>query len=626
MSGLSLGGLISGMNTEDLIQKILYAEGATRRSESMNKIRLEAKQKAWNDIRSSLSTLRSKVDAIRYKGIYNERKVSSTDESVATASAGSGATVTTYNLAVSQLAQMHVVAAEPATQQTSANNALGVAGTILVKGKEIALTAADTLNSIKDKINGTADIGVTADVVQVNDGVNNYYRLVLTSKKSGTAEAITVADKAGSEGTAEALGLKNADGSWKKELAAAKDAQFTLNGVDYVRSTNVVSDIVSGLTLTLKKQGPAGSSATTTLTVSHDTDKFADAVQAWVDALNASQDLLKEKSKYDDSSKTGAVLNGDSMVRSLQTSLRKTLSMVVPGLPSTMNRLSHVGVSTGAWGSADYGRVILDKEKLKEQLAADPDGVAKLFGALRNNVARETGVIVSASPTAANDPLASPPRYYSLDDITNGVTDGSRFGSAGGGWQSADVPSVATPVTVTIQFNGTKTIDQIYVGTPNTTEYPASTKGLKDFTLEYSTDGTNWTTIQTVTNNTTGSAYYDFKPVKAKFVRLSVTATHANNPVRIVEMQAHEVNSGSAADQYRALKSALDSDTGTIDVRDDSYEKQLKATNDRIDKMDQRLEMREKLLREKFARMEAALARLRGQGNAFAMQMLSMGN
>lgn len=617
MSSLSLSGLISGTNTEDMIRKIMAVERERITTKQIQQNQLGAKQKAWGDVRSALSTLQSKLDTLRYPFIYQSRQVTMTNESVATMTADAGAALTTHTLSVAALAQTHVLSHSDGKAQGNANDPLGVAGRIKVGTgtdlKEIDLAETDSLNSLADKIND-AKAGLSAAVVKVQINGEDKYRLVLTAAKSGVINSV-VMEEAEEDGTVlQALGFKDENG-WLKQLSNAKDAKFTLDGIEYTRASNVVDDAVPGLTITLKKQG---NDATTQAAVSLNSGKVLESVKGWLDAVNSAQALLKKLGEYNSETKSAGVLNGDSLVRNLQSAIRKSISNVVAGLPSDMNQMYHVGITTGAFGTADYGKVVIDEAKFKKALEKDADAVARLFGAQRNNVAlasNQAGITLLDGSSSAG-----------LLDVINGVTDNDRFGFPGGGWQSAAAPTVEAPQGFIINLNGKKMIDQISLFQFSSDDQPSTTHGLRNFKIQYWDDATaTWKNVKEIENFKGGSsATYDFDSVTTTKVRLEVTATYGDNPLRIREFSVNEMNNGAAIDMFRYVRSTLASDTGAVDTRDSTLKKQAQRVRDDIGKIEQQLMEREDRLRKQFARMEAAMAKLRSQGLAFGSQLAGM--
>src|SRR5690606_35927819 len=105
--------------------------------------------------------------------------------------------------------------------------------------KEITVDAEDTLQSLVQKINNTEEISVTASAIQVG---TDEFKLTLTSKETGVANQINIeGDLAGT------LAFT--------ETQAAQDAELKINGLTVTRSSNIIKDVIQGVTLELKKAG-----------------------------------------------------------------------------------------------------------------------------------------------------------------------------------------------------------------------------------------------------------------------------------------------------------------------------------------------------------------------------------
>jgi len=581
------------MNTDDLITKLTALEQKRIDSVKAQKDKLQAKRDAWGKVQDALSDLRLKLDSLRFQGPYYARTATVSDSTVADATAGSSTPMIPHTLEVLTLAQTHITNSQ---LFNSANSPLlsggATSATLNIQvgagaAIPISVGANDTLYSLRDAINKNAGSVVTAEVVSVNTTGTPQYKLVLTSKTQGTAGKITLTDD-GSSGLLATLSMS--------DLTPAQDATFKVDGSAVItRSTNVITDVIPGVTFTLKKANPG---TPVTITIGQDTDAVVKAIQDWASSMNNALSLLKDLTKYDKTGVNTGVLNGDSLARSLQTTLRSSLSTLVSVQPGDPASLAEVGITTGQYGTADFGKVLVNADKLKAQLLSNPDGVARLFGVLRTNVALSGSVTVSSTASGT----------YSPQDIINGDSDPSRFGSQGGGWQSANVPSAGSPESVQIDLAQTETIDQIrlYMPDANTT--------LQNFTVSYLDINNNWQTLQTVTNNTAMFKQLDFNPVQAKAIKLDVTATLGNSPAKLSELEVNRYTSGLVANQYSFVNQSLRSSDGYITTVEDNLDKQSKALDDKIAQLTDTMNAHADKLRAQFVAMEQNIANLRAQG------------
>ena len=61
----------------------------------------------------------------------------------------------------------------------------------------------------------------------------------------------------------------------------------------------------------------------------------------------------------------------------------------------------------------------------------------------------------------------------------------------------------------------------------------------KDFNIEVSVDGNNWTKVVDVTGNTSNVTIHEISPVSARYVKLNITNTGIDNIARIYEFQVY---------------------------------------------------------------------------------------
>jgi flagellar hook-associated protein 2 len=234
------------------------------------------------------------------------------------------------------------------------------AGTLSINGSDIAYdTTTDSLSALVTRINSST-AGVVASLDRGND------RLLLTSRAGGAAP-ISISDT-GSLATA----LNLAPGTTNAQ-ALGTQAQVTVDGRTYLSDTNKVTDAISGVTLTLYAEGSS------TLTVSPDSTAVAQAVTGLISSYNSLADSLDSLTQ-NDPKLTRGTLAGESSVRDLALSLRRTLTGMT-GLTGAYRALSDIGVTTGAAGAAlgTTARLQLNESKLAAALEASPTAVADLL-------------------------------------------------------------------------------------------------------------------------------------------------------------------------------------------------------------------------------------------------------
>lgn len=375
VSSSSYMGQYTGI-TSDTIDQLLQSD-ELRKTVIQNKIdKINTKSQAWTDISTRLSNLTSKLDVLQDEATYQTKKVTSSDDTIATISGTSDSMEGSYDLVVKQLATASkitggVVSKADGTTKISTKDALGYSGKLTITngatdGSDTALTveidvkATDSLKDIANAINnakdpsdstGTKGAGLKATIV------NN--QLVVSSEEMGDRTLTIGGD------------LKDSLGFANSQTTRGQSSKFTLDGIEMERNSNTPTDVVDGVTFNFKK---ADASKPITLSLTNDTDKELSAVKDFVSQYNSVMSFLSEKMDVGDPSKsdnTTGALAGDSTLISLQSKLQSTV----------LGGKSVNGVSASTLGlSVDRnGTLSLDETKFKAQLAKDPNSVKDFF-------------------------------------------------------------------------------------------------------------------------------------------------------------------------------------------------------------------------------------------------------
>lgn len=352
-------GLVSNIDYQSLISQLVGIRRQSITQLTTEKTGFEKSLSAFGTLSSRIDDLKTAADALRTEAGFRVFTTNITDTNMIGASTSSTATTGSYSIIVNNTAKAHKIASTGVAAATDAvASATGLFSFQVGTGavQTVAVDSTTTLKSLKDSINALNG-GVTASLV--NDGSpGTPYRLLLSSNTTGTANAVTITQN-------------DTTLTFPTTLQAATDASFSVDGITYTRSSNSVSDVIDGVTLDLKAEDPA---KTVTLTVNRDTESIAKKLTALVDKYNAVVSYIKSNNRYDSNIKVGGPFFGDSVARSIQQDLRRIMGSAASGLPDTMNRLLHVGIT-----SDKEGVFSVDKTKLNAALASDFTGAVNLF-------------------------------------------------------------------------------------------------------------------------------------------------------------------------------------------------------------------------------------------------------
>lgn len=356
----TVSGLSSGIQTDDLIEKLMQVERRPILNYQAQQDQLRARQSAFQAANTRLGAVRDAADALSRVSLFNSRAATISDSTVATVTASTSATPGEYQVSVESIARSHQMLSQSFADTDTTRLGTGTL-TFTAGNKTLSVnvdSSNNTLAGLRDAIN-RSNGSVRASIVQDGDAS---YRLMVASKETGTANAITLGGSL-SGGTAPTL----------TDLQVATDAQVKLgsgaSALTVTRSSNVVQDLIPGVTMSLLKAAPG---ETLTVSVRQDNEQVKQAVQKLVDQFNNAVSYLNDQFKFDPDSKKGGVLLGDATLRGVQDDLMGLFSSSVAGVEN--GSLAEVGLTMGGDGKLSF-----DVAAFEERLNADPAYVSSLF-------------------------------------------------------------------------------------------------------------------------------------------------------------------------------------------------------------------------------------------------------
>ena len=401
-------GAGAGFDTKKIVEALVNAERAPTEARINAKIaENEAKISGLGQAVSILNVVQEAAQRLNDAKDFKTFAVSNSQTSAFTASSTTSARAGSNNITVSQIAKEQRSVSNAFASETDTFSADPVTLSLTVgtgTATEISLSTS-SLQGAVTAIND-ADLGVTAEIIDTGVA-GDRYRIQLI----------------GETGAEKSFSLTSSNDAISfSSVQTATDAQLNVNGVDFTRSTNVIDDVLTGVSLTLSTV----TDGTANLSISQDNNEARANIVDFVTIYNEAQRQLKELSN---SSVDGA-LAGDSIFRSMTSSLRSIVLGSSSSATSSISNLSDMGISVSRSGELEvnddkldnvlannYADVVQMFSANTDDQAASSDAVAGLagdIGKLISNATDSDSYLVSQQDSLAN---ANSTREEELSDL-----------------------------------------------------------------------------------------------------------------------------------------------------------------------------------------------------------------
>jgi flagellar hook-associated protein 2 len=199
-TGITFGGLTSGIDTESIISRLAQLEAIPIRRLQVQQAQISQRQAIMGQLRARVSAVNTAISGLNTQSAFNSISANSSKPEVATVSAGVSGATGTYNLAVTRLATAHRITS---AAQASPGSSLNLTGTVVMNGKAFQVVATDSLSTLAEKINNL-NVGISANVL---DGGAGQAFLSLSARDTGAAGRIQMGSLSGN--VLSGLGLTN---------------------------------------------------------------------------------------------------------------------------------------------------------------------------------------------------------------------------------------------------------------------------------------------------------------------------------------------------------------------------------------------------------------------------------
>jgi flagellar hook-associated protein 2 len=288
---------------------------------------LQSEASAITTIQGGFTSLQSSLQQLQSAVASGSLAASSSDNTIAQATLGTGAQAGTYTINVSSLGSYtntlsqagSPAVTDPSTQNISSSGSY----TLTINGTQTTITpTTNSLDGLVSAINSTAGSSVQASIVNLGSSSSPDYRLSLQSNELGPDD----------------IQLNDGSNDLLSAISTGSLAVYEVDGVQNpISSTSRTITLAPGLTVNLTGQS-ADSTSQTTIAVSSNTSGIQSALSSFVNAFNSIVDSLNQNV-----GQSGGALQGNNLVYQLTNALQ-SLGNYSSG-SGDLNSLASIGIT-----------------------------------------------------------------------------------------------------------------------------------------------------------------------------------------------------------------------------------------------------------------------------------------
>lgn len=377
-----------------LVNRFMEIERAPVKKMESTREDISKRITSLTNLKTKLKTLYDRVKSFTEVGAAKKlgaKSAESSNSTIFTAQADSTATLGVNTIFVSQIAKNDTVVSDRIT--SSGTDIAGSGGTVsfsITVGAESAITISvevdatetnsEVLTKVKDAIN-SSEASVSANVIS---DTSTTKRLTIVSDETGSSNAIELKDLNGGRFLKD-IGMVNGYGTRKsaggtyggyiESDISNLNAIFTLNGIQIESNSNEITDVLTGVTLTLKK-AQSEDDQPETLVITQDEETVKEQIQAFIKDYNDVIKYLNENTSVNPTTYKRGIFAGDFTIRQLKIDLRTivsgNVSTVESGNPAN---LTEIGISIDRSGLLS----LEDEDEFSEALEEGASAITDLF-------------------------------------------------------------------------------------------------------------------------------------------------------------------------------------------------------------------------------------------------------
>ncbi len=420
---LAVAGVASGVNWQTIVQELAQAEAAPETEWENQQNTLNTQNSAFTTISNDLNTLQTDIQNLQNSSLYQSASVQSSNSSIATGTAATGAALGNYTIDNSQLATAAQL--NGASQVNGTNLSLPIssngnlssvtvgtagfstpitAGTITVGGDQVTVSATESLQDLFNSIATATNNKVTASYNSSTDKI--------TLASSDNSEVVL--------------------GSAADTSNFLQVAQLHNNGTDSVTSSSALGHVQLGVTMTNSDLSTAVTNGTTNGTPN---SEGSFAINGVTINYNANSDSIQDVLNKINSSNAGVTASYDSINGRFTLTNNTTGDVGISAQDVNGNFLTATGLASG---TLQHGKNLLytlnggSQQLVSESNTISPSSssiaglsvTALQTGTVTMNVTTDTSSLASAIQQFVTD-YNSVQSYISAQEVVTTSSSGA---------------------------------------------------------------------------------------------------------------------------------------------------------------------------------------------------------
>lgn len=391
--GIAFGSINSGL-PKDIVQQIVEAEKIPIQQMEARKGKINDKKALVGQLTTLVENLRGEILKNKSARSLRELAINTGDnKSIAVNADKNIADPGKYQLEVLSLAQKSSAISNGVEDKDKTYVGVGYIKAVLPNGetKEIYVDEKSaTLSGIAKLINGDAELGMKATVVNDGKDEDAPWRLMISMSETGD------------DNKAEFPYLYLVDGEVDLYLdneRPAQDAKIKLDGHEIEVPSNKVTDLIPGVTIDLKKAKPGEE---INIEITEDVQKIGGKINSLIDNINNVLKFIKEQNALDEKTDTSRTLGGDSLLTTIEGRLRSAVFATIQ-TDKGPTRISDLGITFQR-----DGQLKLDQAKFEGKLSADYKHVTQVLTGKYTQEGGKTNGFIDILEDAAKVLLTAP--------------------------------------------------------------------------------------------------------------------------------------------------------------------------------------------------------------------------